>query len=320
MHGACGRTHRSGGPRRLSLDSSVAHPASHDNLAWSVVLQHEGRLIRHEHHDPHDGSRRRRSRTLVLFALAFGCIAVSVRLSVQAATPADDPHSVRPPETPAQANGALLPVNAPARHVYPQEPQARADRPFRHAPHDALACTRCHSAQADHGRVSLSVPRDCMACHHTPEQRATCADCHNLAAAPGRVYVTTQTFRIAGLSPQRRQLPFVHEEHGQIACVDCHAESLTLSARVTECASCHREHHNAATDCARCRVVPPEAAHPRTAHVTCAGSGCHTAQAFTEQAHTRTLCLSCHREYADHKPAGNCVDCHAIPPWQVRIP
>jgi hypothetical protein len=58
------------------------------------------------------------------------------------------------------------------------------------------------------------------------------------------------------------------------------------------------------------------AAHPPVSHLTCSGSGCHEAQPFVEQPRTRNLCLSCHQALMEHKPGGNCEDCHVLPPWQ----
>jgi hypothetical protein len=198
-----------------------------------------------------------------------------------------------------------------------QQPLPR--RPFRHASHDAIACARCHSSIQQHGRVTIAAPRDCFACHHAPDQRTTCAGCHDTAALRDRAYAIAQSFQVATRPAEQRVLPFTHAEHGTIACATCHTEPLTLAARATDCAACHADHHDASTGCTRCHVPPPAAAHPTTSHVTCTGAGCHSPQPFTEQPRTRTLCLSCHPTYADHKPAGNCVDCHVLPPWHATV-
>lgn len=212
---------------------------------------------------------------------------------------------------------ALAATIAVPAHAHARQQQVR--RPFRHASHDAIACSRCHSSIQEHGRVNIAVPRDCFACHHAADQRATCADCHDGAALRDRPYAIAQTFQIAARPAEQRVLPFAHAEHGSIACTTCHTEPLTLAARAIDCASCHAEHHDASASCTRCHVEAPAAAHPAASHVTCTGAGCHLPQPFTEQPRTRTLCLSCHQAYAEHKPAGNCVDCHVLPPWHAAV-
>jgi hypothetical protein len=199
--------------------------------------------------------------------------------------------------------------------------QINQDRPFRHAQHEAFACGRCHSSIQQHGRLLITSRQDCLSCHHAPEQKATCQDCHSADSLAAYTYALPQTFQMGERTARERTLPFMHVEHEGIACATCHTEPVTLSARATSCESCHQEHHAATLDCVRChQEAPPADVHPRIAHVTCTGAGCHDAQPFLEQERTRTLCLSCHQELNDHKPDVNCVDCHVLPPWGSVAP
>lgn len=189
-------------------------------------------------------------------------------------------------------------------------------RAFRHPNHQAIPCARCHSSAAEHGRVTIQSPQDCLSCHHAAEQRVACAACHERGLERERVYEIAQVFQVGAGPAVERPLPFVHEEHVGIRCVTCHTASMTLSARATRCESCHEQHHAPAAACTRCHLPPPDSVHPRLVHVTCSDAGCHGAEPFMGQ-RTRNLCLSCHQKLIDHKPGGNCVDCHVLPPLRL---
>jgi hypothetical protein len=129
-------------------------------------------------------------------------------------------------------------------------------------------------------------------------------------------YALPQRFQVGERPARERTLPFVHGEHEGITCATCHTAPVTLSASATSCETCHQDHHAATADCVIChQEAPAEEAHPRIVHVTCTGAGCHEAQPFLAQERTRSLCLSCHQALDDHKPEGNCVECHVLPPW-----
>jgi hypothetical protein len=117
-----------------------------------------------------------------------------------------------------------------------------------------------------------------------------------------------------------RALPFDHTIHAARACQDCHLPPAGRAGR-TDCAACHAEHHRAEASCSTCHQPPAQAAHDLSAHVTCAGSGCHQAVDPVAPVRTvavraelsRTLCLLCHAPQADHEPGGSCHVCHRIP-------
>jgi hypothetical protein len=50
------------------------------------------------------------------------------------------------------------------------------------------------------------------------------------------------------------------------------------------------------------------------AHLTCSGSGCHTAPEVERVSDTRAVCLLCHQEQENHEPGGVCVECHRVRP------
>ena len=114
-------------------------------------------------------------------------------------------------------------------------------------------------------------------------------------------------------SPRSREVPFVHERHAKVACVDCHAERVTLAPEPgpQACTSCHVEHHTAGLDCASChRTSDIMKAHapPIDAHRAC--DECHTERTVAALEPTRSFCLACHGTEADHYAGKECTVCH----------
>jgi len=106
---------------------------------------------------------------------------------------------------------------------------------------------------------------------------------------------------------------FKHEAHEILGCALCHGEGLSRSAEAVDCNMCHQV-HNPEHDCTSCHVRPPTSAHPPAeAHVTCSGSGCHTALPFESVPRTRQACIGCHQDKKDHRPGRLCVECHTLP-------
>jgi hypothetical protein len=112
-------------------------------------------------------------------------------------------------------------------------------------------------------------------------------------------------------APRRRLLPFDHEDHERVGCRDCHQTPVTLAPR--ECSTCHVDHHRPDAACTQCHVLPDAAVHGLEVHLTCSGSGCHSAATAQRPVLSRTFCLTCHAEQQDHYPGGNCSDCHMTP-------
>lgn len=195
------------------------------------------------------------------------------------------------------------------------ESGALPDSVFLHARHTALQCQDCHSMQSGHGALRVTGSEGCRSCHHAPEQTASgCRQCHEgaelLNAAYPRRLVASLSVRDA---PVERIVAFRHEPHAQALCVECHVQPGPSLRPVVDCASCHEDHHVAdGTGCWQCHAEPAADAHPLEVHEGCAGSACHVDSPFDAAPATRTGCLWCHAEQMDHKPQGECADCHLV--------
>ena len=185
---------------------------------------------------------------------------------------------------------------------------------FDHARHTRVECTECHSTTNTHGRVTTTTVRDCRSCHHTGTVARPCARCHDAAAVTTQRYDVRRAYQPTVGTAENRTLPFDHRPHAQEDCATCHRTGLELSAARIACSGCHEDHHSDAdTNCLACHETPAATAHTATAHLTCAGSGCHSAAPVRAAQRTRNLCLSCHQDLTDHQPGRRCVDCHALP-------
>jgi hypothetical protein len=202
------------------------------------------------------------------------------------------------------------------RHALPGRPSG-LDLTFRHRQHQVVECQACHSSERAHGRTIVAGLRDCRSCHHTQPLAGTCTGCH---AQPEVRSITawvprTLDIRIGSLDQPRRVLPFNHSSHDRIECTACHTRGLALSAAQTDCSSCHASHHQPDVNCRACHEQPAPTAHTREAHLTCSGAGCHQAPpaAIRDVPRTRPFCLTCHQDLVDHRPEGNCAECHVLP-------
>lgn len=202
------------------------------------------------------------------------------------------------------------------RHPLPGRPSA-LDLTFRHGQHQVVECQACHSNERAHGRTIVAGLRDCRSCHHTQPQAGDCTHCHSPSEARTIVSWVPRTMNIAigSLDQPRRLLPFEHAKHDRLECTSCHTRGLALSAAQTDCSSCHAAHHQPNVTCRDCHNQPAQMAHTRDAHLSCSGAGCHQAPppAIRDVPRTRPFCLTCHQDMVDHKPEGNCADCHVLP-------
>ncbi|HEX6065637.1 MAG TPA: hypothetical protein VFZ04_15510, partial [Longimicrobiales bacterium] len=41
-----------------------------------------------------------------------------------------------------------------------------AEPPFKHKPHEKIACLTCHEREDGHGAVKITIAADCTGCHH----------------------------------------------------------------------------------------------------------------------------------------------------------
>lgn len=195
-----------------------------------------------------------------------------------------------------------------------QTPRPDIPLEFSHNRHREVECTQCHRSDQSHGALTVTSVRGCRECHHTgPQIAAQCTNCHTQAEVQGQLHRVDQPLRLtAGNRTPVRRLPFSHRQHPQIACVNCHTETLTRAVTRT-CDGCHVDHHRPAATCMNCHAKPPHGAHDLNSHLTCSGSGCHTALPFQGVPRTRNACLSCHQDLVRHEPGQECVKCHILP-------
>lgn len=207
-------------------------------------------------------------------------------------------------------------------------------------PHAALDCASCHAQQQPHEYAT--TPIDCDACH-LGDYRSTTAPDHVAAGFP------TECERChSPVAARWDEVTFQHPAtfvldgaHRLIGCEDCHAGG-SYAGMSGECADCHRDDYQGATDpdhlagafptaCEGCHNttawIPADFNHDlvfplRGAHrgLDC-GSACHA----DGHAGTPTDCFSCHRtDYQgtvdpDHVAAGyptTCERCHSESAWR----
>jgi nitrate/TMAO reductase-like tetraheme cytochrome c subunit len=211
-----------------------------------------------------------------------------------------------------------------SKYIHPvalQQPpsQLPAERlggsPFNHARHRQLKCESCHNSTQTHGAVVIKSAAQCQSCHHGNQAiAANCASCHQPGEYANRAYPMNQRFTFS-TSIKQRTANFNHQPHSRVACAQCHRDTLTRSAANLQCNACHADHHKATETCMSCHPTPKAGVHNRNVHVGCGGSGCHSKlpQQILNVPRTRPLCLSCHQNMVNHKPGGNCADCHKLP-------
>ncbi|MBI4541947.1 MAG: hypothetical protein HY705_02845 [Gemmatimonadetes bacterium] len=184
---------------------------------------------------------------------------------------------------------------------------------FSHHRHRSVRCSACHDSRASDGGLIVRTREDCMRCHHSAENRGRCRQCHAPAELAGETYRPLRLTLTSWDSARTRTLPFRHEWHAGVACLDCHTPAATAAAPA-DCSSCHRQHHAVEPDrqCGRCHGTAARSAHTREAHRGCAGSGCHTNPMLPPLPPARSVCLACHPERERHYPARECAACHAV--------
>lgn len=201
------------------------------------------------------------------------------------------------------------------------------------APHDDVACAKCHAGESRAERFPGRAPTDCRACHRDPHagqfdhepRYGQCTACH----ASERF--TPPSFDLTAHARTSFPLTGAHEGVG---CTLCHG-SMRGDARMFHgtaqaCAACHRDVHAGAFDragaprevagrrgCARCHGT--EAFTPVTAGAF--DHGAWTGHALVG-AHARLDCTLCHERSATSTAGGRrlgpaagraCADCHADP-------
>ncbi len=239
--------------------------------------------------------------------------------------PADWIHTVA--SHPPVSNARPGPPPVPAQEVGPaqeaQEPQtsrrpflSTGEAVFRHGNHRDVDCVGCHDSTDEHGAITLESLADCRSCHHEAPVANDCAACHAPSVlGPEPVVAESWPMNFSTGDAVLRDVPFLHGDHEDADCAQCHASEPAQTPQVANCNDCHQEHHQPpeAVDCATCHEVPDEGSHTVQSHLGCTGSGCHLDPPLPVAPRNRSGCLSCHRDLADHRPEGECVECHALP-------
>lgn len=193
--------------------------------------------------------------------------------------------------------------------------------------HEAVACSRCHPAQAAGSLKFAGVSHaSCASCHrdaHAGRLGTQCASCH---ATGGWNRIEQGRFDHA-----RTRFPLTGR-HSKVACARCHAEAgggLRFQGTPFQtCASCHRDPHagRLGAQCASChaseawsRIERGRFDHDRTryplrgrhADVECAA--CHRQGRPLSLPHE--ACTDCHADHhagqlARRPDAGRCDSCH----------
>jgi hypothetical protein len=210
----------------------------------------------------------------------------------------------------SHGRGDVLPsVDPPGR---PITAAALPSDTFSHPRHRKLACITCHSTSSRKSDLTFEPPRGCQICHHQRAASSKCATCHEPAElAPPEV--VTVSVAVPRKPARSREVPFLHESHAKVACIDCHTAKVSLSPEppVATCAACHDKHHTTGVDCASChRTADIVKAHapPLDAHQAC--DECHTERTIAMLQPTRSFCLACHDTATDHYRDKECTVCH----------
>lgn len=190
---------------------------------------------------------------------------------------------------------------------------------FTHEDHRRVACGRCHGLGDQHGTLEVATLAECRSCHHRTLAQSACVSCHPEERLAGVRFMVTRSvdIRVGSLDRPLRLLPFDHGHHATVPCTQCHTQGGSLRAAAgADCSACHLRHHEPDSDCSLCHAPPAPGAHAASAHLGCGGAGCHdrAPEGIRDAPRTRSVCLSCHVDRADHKPGRTCPDCHRLPP------
>ncbi len=184
---------------------------------------------------------------------------------------------------------------------------------FSHGDHRGQSCSSCHSSRIQHGQLLIRSAADCERCHHAGAERVQCATCHDVSALQRATLQTRQTLSLAAKQAVvTRDLPFPHQRHQSIACLQCHTNPVSRAPEGAPCGSCHASHHTATANCVACHgAANALSLHKVGDHPNCASAACHGARA-AGLPDTRAFCLTCHRAQERHVPGRQCDDCHKV--------
>ncbi len=240
------------------------------------------------------------------------------RASPATVGPASERAHLSPPPGPFFVGlGAPMASPAPMTQEVAQAPfLSGGEVVFRHGNHRDVDCTDCHDSTQRHGSLTLTSLADCRSCHHVAPAADDCRTCHAASVlGPEEVVARGWPMTFSTGESVLRDIPFVHGDHLEAGCGECHQDGPDRAPQVANCNNCHQEHHEAPTtvDCMTCHQQPPGDAHTVESHLGCTGSGCHLDPPLARTPRNRSACLACHQDLTDHRPDGECGECHALP-------
>jgi hypothetical protein len=227
-----------------------------------------------------------------------------------------------------RADDALFSIGERTRERAPASWHAATGMPLT-APHDAVACARCHLGASYAERYLDRTADDCRRCHgdvhggqfdRTLRRARACTDCH------AKSHFVPTAFDRRAHAKTRFPLDGAHDAVG---CHRCHEPASDGVRRFvgtpTTCAACHHDPHagrfdrsglpaavDGRTGCTRCHDVRSFADAARTfEHGTWTGWP-------LEGAHREAACAACHGASTTGSGLGavagrRCADCHAEP-------
>ena len=192
---------------------------------------------------------------------------------------------------------------------------------FSHKKHERLTCVTCHLSNTAHGKLTFTPPRGCRVCHHRDPYRSDCVRCHEQDLRHDIQLELTVT--VQDTIRREHRVVFSHDSHASRDCSFCHEGKVALEAApgISQCVTCHDEHHEKETTCGSCHEVAfRDTVHTpdRGAHTDC--GRCHQQNTIDLLLPGRPLCLTCHPEQSHgHYEKQECTSCHMqMTPAQLR--
>ncbi len=301
--GDCHNPHTQSSPQDVSCTNAGCH-GNWRSVSFHVGVPHPDRCT--TCHQPHnwrvDGANCVRCHANIPRETPTRRVAATIRTSLKAPTAVADFASLGGMMVWDTGGESQAPARAPAGRVR-----------FSHGDHRGEACSSCHSSRVQHGQLLIKSAADCQRCHHSGPGRDRCVTCHDAASPASAALQTQQTFRLAaGQVTVTRRLPFDHQRHRSIACLQCHTTPVSRAPDGAACATCHASHHTPAANCVACHGgANALTVHRVTDHPNCATAACH-GQRAANLPPSRDMCLMCHTAQTRHAPGKVCEQCHRV--------
>lgn len=191
---------------------------------------------------------------------------------------------------------------------------------FKHA---MLTCDDCHSDDP----FADTLDTSCASCHaeddvHEGRNGTECESCHS-----------SRGWEQSTFNHDRDTNFTLNGSHADLACKDCHSESVLVASPGTECIDCHREddphERQLGEQCSDCHTETdwldvPLFDHDLTRfpllgeHSNIECDDCHQTQQFLD---TESNCVDCHQDDDNHDGIfdSDCESCHNPVAWDLWI-